>query len=194
MPETEEHLGLLLRDAYRAIDTEVLRRLARAGYSDVRLPHAALLEALDDDGTRQSVLVERTGMTAQAVSQLIEDLVGKGYLARRAADSDRRANVIVWTERGVRGREVALGLIAELEDEHAARLGHGHYEAFRLELAALSEGLRGGNRPPAAERPARSARRRGQVRPADRGALDAERPDPRRELRAQRGRAPHGRL
>lgn len=193
MAETDVHLGLLLRDAYRAFDTEVLRRLARAGYSDLRLPHAALLEALDDEGMRQSELVERTGMTAQAVSQLIEDLVSKGYLARRAVDGDRRANVIVWTEHGVRGREVALNLIAELEDEHAARLGRAHYEAFRLELAALSEGLRGGE-PATAERPTRSARRRGEVRPPDRGALEAERPEPRRQLRPQRGRAPHGRL
>src|SRR5262245_24219925 len=190
MPEPEAHLGLRLRDAYRAFDTEVLRRLASAGYSDLRLPHAALLEALDDQGTRQSVLVERTGMTAQAVSQLIEDLVGKGYLARRAADRDRRANVIVWTERGARGREVALGLIAQLEDAQAARPGRARYEAFRLELAALSERLRDGE-PATAERPTRSARRRGQVRQADRGSPEAERAEPRRQLRPQRGGASH---
>jgi len=191
VPEPDAHLGVLLRDAYRAFDTEVLRRLALAGYSDLRLPHAALAEAMDDEGTRQSVLVERTGLTAQAVSQLIEDFVAKGYLARRAADGDRRANLIVWTERGGRAREVALGLIAELEDEYALRLGRARYEAVRRELAALAEDGCGAAENGGAEGDVASAGRRAQVRPADRGALEAEPAEARRKLRPQRGGAAH---
>jgi len=188
--EFDPHLGVLLRDAYRAFNTEVLRRLARAGYSDLRLPHAVLAEAMDDEGTRQSVLVERTGLTAQAVSQLIEDFVAKGYLARRAADGDRRANLIVWTERGVRARETALGLIAELEDEYASRLGRAPYDAFRRELGALAADECDPDSD-AAERPVASAGRGAQVRPADRGALEAEPAEARRKLRPQRGGAAH---
>jgi DNA-binding MarR family transcriptional regulator len=186
VPEFDPHLAVLLRDAYRAFDTEVLRRLAHAGYADLRLPHAALAEAMDDDGTRQSVLVERTGLTAQAVSQLIEDFVAKGYLARRGADGDRRANLIVWTERGARAREIALGLIAELEEEYARRLGAGRYEAFRRELGALPDGFCGGAEGAAAEPRVASSGRGAQVRPADRRALEAERAEARRKLRSQR--------
>jgi DNA-binding MarR family transcriptional regulator len=133
-------LGYLLRWAYRGFETTVLERLHGAGYPDLRVPHAAILAWMDEDGTRQATLVERAGLTAQAVSQIIDDLVRRGYLARREAPDDRRAKVIVWTERGRRARDVARGLVVRVEDEYAERLGADAYDAVRRGLAALVEG------------------------------------------------------
>jgi DNA-binding MarR family transcriptional regulator len=132
------NLGSLLRWAYRAFETEVLERLHRSGYPDVRLPHVALLAWMDDEGTRQATLIERTGLTAQAVSQLIEDLVSRGYLARQPAREDRRAKLIVWTERGRDARDVARRLVGDIERGLAERLGARRYDTMRRGLAEVA--------------------------------------------------------
>jgi DNA-binding MarR family transcriptional regulator len=88
--------------------------------------------------------VERSGLTAQAVSQLIEQLVGLGYLAREELPGDRRARRIVWTERGRQGREVALELLAGMEAELARRIGERRYETTRRTLRQIAEEPLGG--------------------------------------------------
>lgn len=143
MSRTPE-LGHLLRWSYRAFEYRVLDELHAAGHPDVRLRHITLLAWMDLEGTRQATLVERAGLTAQAVSQLIEDLVGKGYLERRPALDDRRARLIVWTERGMRARRLAHEIVARVEDEYAERLGPRRYATMRACLDTLAQDIADG--------------------------------------------------
>jgi DNA-binding MarR family transcriptional regulator len=139
VPPPEPNISRLLRDALRTLERETLRRLHAAGYPDISVAQTKLLGDLDEDGSAQGVLVERSGLTAQAVSQLIEQLVGLGYLAREALPGDRRARRIVWTEHGRRGRAVALELLAEMEAELAQRVGERRYATARRTLRQIAE-------------------------------------------------------
>ncbi|MGH2917284.1 MAG: MarR family transcriptional regulator [Solirubrobacteraceae bacterium] len=51
-------------------------------------------------GVRVTTLAERAGMSRQAITYLIRELEGKGYLERHPDPSDRRATLVHLTERG----------------------------------------------------------------------------------------------
>ena len=62
-------------------------------------------------------------MTAQAMGELVDDLVAKGYLTRVADPGDRRAKLITLTDRGYQGIQAAYDTIAGIEDDLGALLG-----------------------------------------------------------------------
>ncbi|MGD9694671.1 MAG: MarR family winged helix-turn-helix transcriptional regulator [Thermoleophilia bacterium] len=133
----DDHLGALLRAARRSVEEQVLDRLHAAGYPDLRVSHLAVLVWVGEEGTPQAEITERSGLTAQAVSQVLDDLVARGYLLRRPAEADRRARTIVWTARGRVAREVALRVVADLERAYAERLGERRYATMRRCLAEI---------------------------------------------------------
>ncbi|NEB02162.1 MarR family winged helix-turn-helix transcriptional regulator [Streptomyces sp. SID13726] len=55
---------------------------------------------LAPDGATVTELAVHLGVTKQAASQLVEELVGKGYVERRPHPRDARARLVVLTERG----------------------------------------------------------------------------------------------
>ena len=72
----------------------------RADGSAIRGPHAQVFEAIDPAGTRLSKLAERAGMSHQAMSELVTELVGTGHLERIADPTDGRAKLIRPTSQG----------------------------------------------------------------------------------------------
>ena len=60
----------------------------------------AVFGNIDSEGTRLTTLADRAAMTAQAMGELVDDLVAKGYLTRVADPSDRRAKLTALTDRG----------------------------------------------------------------------------------------------
>ena len=77
------HIGRLLRDAFALFERDLLDGLERAGATDLRPTHNAVLRFLDEEGTRASVLADRSGLTRQALTQIVDDLERLGYVARR---------------------------------------------------------------------------------------------------------------
>ena len=59
--DAPENLAILLREPFRVLSEQLIERLAERGHPDVRYPHGSVLQYLDDDGTRVSVLAERAG-------------------------------------------------------------------------------------------------------------------------------------
>jgi DNA-binding MarR family transcriptional regulator len=90
-----------------------------AGVTDLRSTHNAVLRFLDEEGTRANVLAACSALTRQAPTQSIDDLERLGYVARRAYPLDRRAKVVVYTDRG----RAAFRAGRDLEAAYAARLG-----------------------------------------------------------------------
>ena len=101
----------------------------------VRTAHAAVFGNIDSEGTRLKALAERADMTPQAMGELVDDLVAKGYLTREPDPTDRRAKLITITDLGYRGIQDAYDTIAGIEDDLAELLG-------RRGLLALRRGLR----------------------------------------------------
>lgn len=139
MPSDDDpHIGQLLRDAFAGFERELLAGLHAAGAGEIRATHNAVLRFLDADGTRATVLAERSGLTRQAVTQIVDDLEQLGYVAREPDPADRRAKRVVYTERGRKAFAASRGVIERIERAYEERLGARAYAALRKSLRELA--------------------------------------------------------
>ena len=101
------------------------------------MSHAALLRHLDRDGTRAGVLAERTGLTPQAITQMVDDLQRLGYVSRVPDPADGRAKIVAYTDAGRAAFDASRAIIAELEAAYADRVGARRYATLRAALTDL---------------------------------------------------------
>lgn len=129
-------LQLLFRAA-RLLDEEALARLGRSDRPPLRRSHTALFPHIDLAGTRLTELARRTGVTKQAVAQLIDELEAWGVVDKRPDPADRRAKLVVFSRRGRRGLLDGLALLQRLEAELAQRIGVPTMQGLRRALLAI---------------------------------------------------------
>ena len=133
------NLAVALREAFVALNDLVLVRLAAAGHHDVRSAHAAVFQYLDDSGTTVSVLAERAQMTKQAMAELVAHLEAHGYLKREPDPGDRRAKLVLPTERGREVIALAQGMVPELESAVAHELSEERLVTLRKDLESIRQ-------------------------------------------------------
>src|SRR5215207_3144365 len=121
--ELNPDLGVLSWRLWHTIQRELFDRLSEAGYEDLRPRHAEVLAYLDEDGVRATDLARLTGRHKQLIGRLIDELEQLGYLERRPDPADRRAKLIVPTERGLAQMRLGDEVIAEIERRHAEANG-----------------------------------------------------------------------
>src|SRR5215211_1472158 len=136
-----ENLAILLREPFRAGNEVLHRRFAERGHAEVRPPHANVMQFLDDDGTRVSVLAERAQMTKQSMAELVVHLGRLGYVERIPDASDGRAKLVRAPARGTELYAIAREVVDEIEAEWVKRLGKSKMRQLRKLLEELNAGL-----------------------------------------------------
>jgi DNA-binding MarR family transcriptional regulator len=135
--------GLLAQVKALAVQ-DLFRRMAQAGFDDVREGHGCVFGFVDlDQGSRLTDVAERARLTKQAVGEAVAELEQLGYVKRVPDPADGRAKIITFTERG---REAALTgrrLFAEIEDEWAERFGEERIAEMRAAAEEIAESYRG---------------------------------------------------
>ncbi len=159
IPSRPLTLTMLMREAFVALNGVVLARLAERGHPEVRAAHSAVFQYLDDTGTTVSALAERAQMTKQAMAELVHHLEAHGYVSRVPDPADRRAKLVLATERGREVLAIARALVPEIEERVGAIVGAERVPSLVADLdairAALTDG--GSSRTTAAARSATSA-------------------------------------
>ncbi len=112
--------------------------VAESGFDDVRPVHGFAFVRLSESPATTAQLAEHLGITKQAASELVQHLVDRGYLTRVVDPTDRRARLLVLTERGhdcTRAAQVAaLRTVAGWEQ----RLTPDQVAGLRDALAAVA--------------------------------------------------------
>jgi len=122
----------LLRMAYNILSARIFRAVANAGYSDLRPAHGNVLEQLTySDGRRLTDLASSAGITAQSMSELVDDLERRGYVERRPDPTDRRAKRIHLTDKGHANVLVGMGAAAESDAYVRGILGERRHQELR---------------------------------------------------------------
>jgi DNA-binding MarR family transcriptional regulator len=136
-----ERMGIpgLLRGARRAYGTVVRQAFADAGFDDMPRNGAYVLARVYDDGSAFAGLTRELGISKQAVSQLIDTMVMRGYLERTPDTEDRRRMLLTLTPRGEAAATVSWQAATEADDELARRLTPAGVAALRTGLMALCE-------------------------------------------------------
>jgi DNA-binding MarR family transcriptional regulator len=133
-----DHIGWALWQAAQAWKQRFERAMVAAGYPWFFEARAAVLAHLDLEGTRQSVLTARMGISKQAVQQLVDELVVEAIVIRAPDPADARGKLIHYTDQGIALLRVANRIKVEIEAEYRATLGEESFRQFRAALDRLN--------------------------------------------------------
>ena len=131
----------LLRHARTTYGVAMRRALAEAGYDDVPRNGMYIIGgmALGADTVPLGQLVKELGVSKQAVGQLVDTLVLRGYLERKEDAQDRRKSNLVLTQRGLGAAAVQTAAREKIDAELIARAGQEDVLRTRRTLGALIE-------------------------------------------------------
>lgn len=129
----------LLRLARRAYGSAVRAALAESGFDDMPRNGAYLLARVHDGRYAVADLTRGLGISKQAVSQLVDTMVTRGYIERRLDDDDRRRMQLTLTPRGEAAATVSWQAATRTDEELERRLSAEGVDALRAGLIALCE-------------------------------------------------------
>ncbi|GAB1330496.1 MarR family winged helix-turn-helix transcriptional regulator [Streptomyces sennicomposti] len=96
--------AMALSAALLAVAGELTQRIHEGvvarGFEGLRPAHGFAFARLSPAGATVTELASHLGVTKQAASQLVDEIVRKGYAERRPHPEDARARLIVLTGRG----------------------------------------------------------------------------------------------
>ncbi|RLK58842.1 MarR family winged helix-turn-helix transcriptional regulator [Actinokineospora cianjurensis] len=107
------------------------QRLEEQGFTGIRYRHGSVFRFIDDDGSRLTVLAERSALTKQAIGELVDELERLGYVERAADPGDRRAKIIRLTARGAEGQAAAARILVDIEQQWSEHLGANRITLLR---------------------------------------------------------------
>jgi len=135
----------LLFKCARLVNERAMARVnAGAGGRVLKAAYTALFPHLDFRGVRVVALAQRLGISKQAVSQTLAELVEQGIVELVPDPADGRAKLARFTRRGAEAIGHGLAVLRGLEAELAAEIGAGRMAALHDALLALEAALEPG--------------------------------------------------
>jgi DNA-binding MarR family transcriptional regulator len=110
------------------------QRLADEGFEGIRYVHGSVFRFIDAEGSRLTTLAARSGLTKQAMGELVGELEEHGYLERATDPGDRRAKVIRLTDRGRMAQVAAARILTDVERRWSRHLGKDQVTLLRRAL------------------------------------------------------------
>jgi DNA-binding MarR family transcriptional regulator/predicted enzyme related to lactoylglutathione lyase len=129
----------LMRSARGTYANSIRAHLSRIGVDDLPKNGSMVLLGIASDGGPRADLPSTLGVSKQAVSQLLETLVNRGFLERGVDLSDRRRISLELTDKGRRVAEACAQAVDAVDRQLDERLSTEQVAAMRAGLEALSE-------------------------------------------------------
>jgi DNA-binding MarR family transcriptional regulator len=129
----------LMRSARGVYAQSIRAYLDAIGIDDLPRNGVLVLAGIGAAGGPRQDLPSELGVTKQAVSQVIDVLVNRGYLTRQPASGDRRRVDLELTARGQEVLEAAIRGIEAVDRKLSERVPPEQVQAMRSALIALTE-------------------------------------------------------
>lgn len=140
VPEQAANTVALLGRAYSLLGFQIVDGVVGAGYPQ-KPSHSAVFAQIRPEGNRLTDLARGANMTPQAMGELVDELEDLGYVERRPDPTDRRAKLIVLTDRGHACVAAGIATIEGIEDHIDTILGsRGHAQLRKLLTRLLAGG------------------------------------------------------
>ncbi|MDB4970427.1 MAG: transcriptional regulator, MarR family [Myxococcales bacterium] len=133
-------VGQLLFKAARLFHERAMARV-QARVPEAKHAHANLLPYIDLDGTRQTEIARRAGISKQAVGQLVDEMVAHGMLRRDPDPKDGRAQLVRFTDDGIEQMLHGIDVLDEIELELGGEVGAMTLERIKRGLVKLLPAL-----------------------------------------------------
>ena len=121
--EPQEYLMRGLLRAYYWMDESLQNGLSEAGMGTRTRTQTMILINVSNGVTRAAELARILGISRQAVQQQVNELEKEDIVTQIPDPSDKRANRIVFSEKGAGLIDQALGSLRQAEDRLAQRIG-----------------------------------------------------------------------
>lgn len=136
-----DHIGWRLWDAAAAWKLRFAEEMVAAGHDWYAEARSSVVPYVSPEGTRQSDIVARMGLSKQAVQQLIIDLEQSGILRRDPDPDDGRGKIVRFTEKGLVAQRDSKKAKEKVEAEIKAKLGTDEFDRLMRILKQIgSEG------------------------------------------------------
>ncbi len=133
-----QSLAVGLLAASRALVDGISAGVRSRGFDDVRPAHGFAFARLAAGGATITQLAGHLDVTRQAASQLVDELIAKGYVERGHHPDDARARLIVLTDKGWACTRAADAAMADAVRPWVAVLGERRLLAVRDDLVRLA--------------------------------------------------------
>ncbi|MCB1614520.1 MAG: MarR family transcriptional regulator [Pseudomonadales bacterium] len=118
------NLGRNLHTITRDLQRELMAKNAESGYEGLKLGWDALFLHMSFMlGVRVVDLAEANELSKQAMSQLVNEIEGYGYVERRPDPVDGRAKRVFFTEKGMSLINNSIAAISEVEEGYSELIG-----------------------------------------------------------------------
>ena len=141
VPPDRLAIGQLLVRLLREFRNDLAAPRADAGYGDVREAHFQIFGNIRMGGIRLTELADRAQLSLAAASELVNDLVGLGYLARRPDPVDGRAKLIDLTKRGQALMADAGDRVVDMERRWSEAVGERNFTQMTRTMQRLLDQL-----------------------------------------------------
>jgi DNA-binding MarR family transcriptional regulator len=139
-PEVRDYATPTLIRAARGTYARSMRaKLHALGIDDLPRNGVFLLAGIAASGAARQDMTAELGITKQAVSQLVDTLVSRGYVSREADPDDRRRIVLTLTDRGEQVLHAATEGVEAVDAQLLDQVGAEQIESMRSALRALAE-------------------------------------------------------
>ena len=129
--------GFLMMDLMRAFywfDEGLQSALKARGWQSMSRSQSITLANIALGIRRPADIARNLGISRQAVSNMLQDMVREGLITIEPDPSDRRASVVNFSESSSRLRADALEILGQLEATVAKRIGAGPMKSLRESL------------------------------------------------------------
>ncbi|UQN29206.1 MarR family winged helix-turn-helix transcriptional regulator [Brachybacterium kimchii] len=128
----------LLQRGLRVLTDEFVQRMGVAGVDPITPAHAIVLMHLGQESPLTvAELARRADVTRQTMHRAVMQLVDEGILTSAPGTGFPRSTRIGLTEAGERRRDLARGILDELDRELAEEVGQGVVEELRGALGRV---------------------------------------------------------
>lgn len=138
----ENDFGVLASRLLFAFQAELFKGLHDRGFDDIAPRHGGVLAHLRPDGVRATDLARRSGQLKQVVGVIVDELEQLGYVVRQPDPADRRAKLVIPTDRGLEQMSTATSIIAEIMQRHADELGTKRFARFLADFREVVDAQR----------------------------------------------------
>jgi MarR family transcriptional regulator for hemolysin len=139
MPNTDEHIGVMISDIARFLRTVFDRRVRRLGLT--RSQWLVLTRLHRRPGASQSELAEMLEVEKASAGRMIDRLETKGWVERRAQHGDRRVNRIYLTPEAERVHKRIWPIAEATVDDALAGLSRREAAQLVKLLARVKDSL-----------------------------------------------------
>lgn len=139
---------MLFARTFRVMTDRFHERLAERDLEPLRPAHGFVFRYLATQPSATAVdLAAHLGVTKQAATKTVAELVDWGYVQRTPHPTDRRAHALTLTGKGRSYLRFADALWADLEAEFASAVGADRLDVVRAALETYLADTSGGIRP-----------------------------------------------